>query len=202
MLTISVCTVHPYIHGLDNIHCVRYLTAIDSLRSTSPAVQKYHHATSCSVKVHPATSARNSRSIGEEPVPYGILTIRRPATLMKVSYTEQGIITFTDILQSHKTVVLVCCTSEWEPDTTWMKSRMLHNCCCWWSLMCSTNNTPLCTLSVVHGKDLVTISVMSVLHNSIILTPVLGSYKPSWSQFLCMFSMWSNVVCTLTCTYT
>ena len=116
MLTISVCTVHPYIHGLDNIHCVRYLTAVDSLYSTSSAVQKYHHVTSCSLKVHLATNARNSSSIGEEPVPYDRLpngiSIRRSATIEKVSSAEQGIITFTNVLQDHKTVVLVCCTSE------------------------------------------------------------------------------------------
>ena len=43
--------------------------------------------------------------------------MRRSATSSLVSHTEQGIITFTNLLQVHKTVVLVCCTSEWEPDT-------------------------------------------------------------------------------------
>ena len=63
------------------------------------------------VKVPLCTTARNSSSIGEEPVPYGA-SIRRSATSSLVSQAEQSIITFTNILQVHKTVVLVCSTSE------------------------------------------------------------------------------------------
>ena len=43
-------------------------------------------------------------SIGEEPVP----SIRRSATSSLVSFAEQGIITFTNVLQGYNTVVLVC----------------------------------------------------------------------------------------------
>ena len=43
--------------------------------------------------------------------------MRRSATSSLVSHTEQGSITFTNLLQGHKTVVLVYCTIEWEPDT-------------------------------------------------------------------------------------
>ena len=53
-------------------------------------------------------------SIGEEPVP----SIRRSKTSSLVSFAEQGIITFTNVLQGYNTVVLVCCTTEWEPDIT------------------------------------------------------------------------------------
>ena len=130
ILTISVCTVQPNIHGLDNIHCIRYLTAVDSIHSTFLVVQTYYHVTSCSVDVPLVT--RNSSSIGEKPVPHRDLyftSIRMPATITQVSHTQQGIITFTNALQGHMTVVLVCCTSVFKPDATWMKSRMLHNCC-------------------------------------------------------------------------
>ena len=74
--------------------------------------------TSGSVEIPLGTRTGNSSSIGEEPVPYGIPTIRRSTTSSLVSYAEQGIMTFTNVLQDHDTVVLVCCISEWEPDIT------------------------------------------------------------------------------------
>ena len=128
-LTSSI--VHANVYGLDNMLCIRYLTAVGSLLSTSSALQAYHHVTSGSVKVPAATTARNSSSIGKEPVPFGTppTIIKISATIMVVSYTEQGMITLTDVLQEHKTVVLVCFTLEFKPDATWMKSKMLHNCC-------------------------------------------------------------------------
>ena len=123
--------VHSNVYGLYNILCIRYLTAVDSLLSTSSALQAYRHVTSCSVKVPVVTTARNSSSIGEEPVPSDtpLTSIRISATIIVVSYAEQGITTFTDVLQEHKTVVLVCYTLEFKLDATWMKSKMLHNCC-------------------------------------------------------------------------
>ena len=89
---------------------------VDSFLSTSPPLQKYHTLTSCSVEVPPVTTGRNSTSIGELPVPQGRLpngiSIRRSATSNLVSQAEQGIISFTNVLQGHNTVVLVVCTSE------------------------------------------------------------------------------------------
>ena len=123
--------VHTNVYNLSNILCVRYLTAVGSLHSTSSALQVYHHVTSGSVKVPVVTTARNSSSVGEVPVPTGRppTSIRISATIMVVSYAEQGMTTFMDVLQEHKTVVLVCFTLEFKPDATWMKSKMLHNCC-------------------------------------------------------------------------
>ena len=115
--------VHSNVYGLGNIHCIRYLTAVDPFHSTTSAVQTYHHLISGSVEIPLVNWTRNSNSIGEEPVPYGrpiFTSIRRSAASSLVSYTEQGIITtFTNVLQDHDTVVLVCCTFEWEPDITW-----------------------------------------------------------------------------------
>ena len=87
--------------------------------------------TSCSVKVPVVTTARNSSSIGEEPVPSGTppTIIKISATITVVGYTEQGMTTLTDVLQEHKTIVLVCFTIEFKLDATWMKSKMLHNYC-------------------------------------------------------------------------
>ena len=42
-------------------------------------------------------------------------SIRRSATSSEVSHTEQSSIIFSNVFQGHKTVVLVCCTIEWEP---------------------------------------------------------------------------------------
>ena len=113
----SVCCVNSNGYCLGNTCCIRYRTTVDSSHSTSPAVQTYHTSTSASENIPPDTIARNSSSIGEEPVPYGI-TIRMSTTSRLVSYTEQDTITFTNVLQGHKTVVLVGCTSEPEPDVT------------------------------------------------------------------------------------
>ena len=116
--------VHANVYGLYNIHCIRYLTAVGSLHSTSSALQAYHHVASVSVKAPVVTTARNSSSIGEVPVPIGVplTSIRILATIMVVSYAEQGMITFSNVLQEHKTVVLVCFTFEFKLDATWMKS--------------------------------------------------------------------------------
>ena len=115
------CWVHSNVDVLENTLWIRYLTAVDPILSTSSAVQKYHHLTSGSVEIQWLTTAGNSSSIGEEPVPFGrpILTsIRWSATSSLVSYTVKGIIPFTNVLQGHTTVVLVCSTIEWEPDIT------------------------------------------------------------------------------------
>ena len=87
---------------------------VDSFLSTSSPLQTHYALTSCSVEVPPVTTDRNSTSIGEPPVPQGRLPngIRRSATSNLVSQEEQGIISFTNVLQGHKTVVLVCYTVE------------------------------------------------------------------------------------------
>ena len=128
LTSLSVCsTVHSNVYGLINIHWIRYLTAVDPILSTSPPLQTYHTLTSWSDEVPWVTRTGNSSSIGEEPVSYGKspsgISIRRSATSSLVSQAEQGIITFTNVLQGHKTVVLVCYTSEWEPDTFTKKKR-------------------------------------------------------------------------------
>ena len=46
----------------------RYMTAVNSICSTSPSMQKYAHLTSGSVEVPLVSTARNSSSIREEPV--------------------------------------------------------------------------------------------------------------------------------------
>ena len=108
----SACWVHSNVYGLGNIQWIRYLTVVDPFLSTSSAaVQRHRHMTSASVKT-PWTE--NSSSIGEEPVSWG----RRLATSSLVSHAEQGIVTFTNVLEGHDTEVLVCCISEWEPDIT------------------------------------------------------------------------------------
>ena len=117
----STCCVHSNVHGLANIHCIRYHTTVDSSHSTSPPVQKYHHPTSGSVELPWFNKTRNSSSIGEEPVSYGsspVTSIIKSATTRLVSQAEESMSTFINVLQGHKTVVLVSCTIEWEPDTT------------------------------------------------------------------------------------
>ena len=117
----SVSCVHSNVYGLCNIHWNRYLTAVDPLLSTSSTVQTYHHLTSGGVEIQHGTKvAGNSRSIGKVPVSQGkpIPSIRTYATSSKVSHTEQSSIIFTNVLQGQETVVLVCCTIEWEPDIT------------------------------------------------------------------------------------
>ena len=121
--------VHSNVYGLNETQSIRYLTAVYPFLSTSSVVQTYHHLTSGSVEI-PLLAwwifTVNFSSIGEEPVPHVMphsihITM---ATSSLVSYAKQGItITFTNVLQDHITVVLVCCISEWEPDITctWKK---------------------------------------------------------------------------------
>ena len=100
----SACCVHSKVYGLGDIHCIRYLTAVDSSHSTSPPVKNYCTPTSSPVEDPLGTTARNSSSIGEVPVPYGRphgINIRRSAASILVSQTEQGIITFTNVLQGY-----------------------------------------------------------------------------------------------------
>ena len=123
----SSCCVHSNVCDLENIHWIRYHTAVDPLHSTSYAVQTYPTLTSGSVETPLLINAGNFSSIWESPVS---TSIKRIATSSEVSYTEQGIIPFTNVLQGHTTVVLVCCTSEWEPDIT----------CTWWKCMSSWQN--------------------------------------------------------------
>ena len=88
---------------------------VDSLLSTSPPVQKYHTLTSGSVEFPLATRAGNPSPIGKVPAPKDsphFTSIRRSATITLISYAEQGIIIFINVLQSNNTVVLVDCTSE------------------------------------------------------------------------------------------
>ena len=116
------CCVHSNVYGLGNVHWIRYLAVVDPIRSTSSAMHTYHHLISGSVKIPLlTTTAGNSSSIGKVPVPSGrhIWTLRRPATISEVSPAEQGIINiYTNVLQGHDTVVMVCCISEREPDIT------------------------------------------------------------------------------------
>ena len=116
------CWVHSNVYVLGNIHWIRYLTAVDPILSTLSAIQSYHHLFSGSVEIRLLIIAGNSSSIGKVPVPFGgpiLISIRWFATSSLVSYTEKGIvIPFTNVLQGYTTVVLVCCTIEWEPDIT------------------------------------------------------------------------------------
>ena len=137
----SVCCVHSNIYHLDNIKCIRYLTVVYPILSTSHPLQKYHTLTSGSVKAPLHTNARNSSSIGEEPVPYhrSITIISTSATSNLVCQADQVITTFTNVLQDHNTVVLVCCTIEREVDITWTWGTQVQNLChldnmCTWSI--------------------------------------------------------------------
>ena len=88
---------------------------VDAILSTFFAVQSYNHLLSGSVEIPLVTIAGNSSSIGKEPVPIArpiFTSIRLVATSSLVSYTEQGIISFTNVFKGHTTVVLVCCTIE------------------------------------------------------------------------------------------
>ena len=116
----TACCVQSNVYGLGNIQWIRYLTAVDPLLSTSSTAQTYHHLTSGSIEIPLCITAENSSSIGKEPVlgRYVFTGIRRSATSSLVSFAEQGIMSFTNVLQSHITVVLVHCTIEWEPDIT------------------------------------------------------------------------------------
>ena len=94
-----------------------YLTTVDPIHSTSSAMHTYHHVTSGSVEIPLLTITDNSSFIGKEPVSWGRSTPNN-ATSSEISYTEQGITPFANVLQGHTTVVLVCCTFEWEPHIT------------------------------------------------------------------------------------
>ena len=116
----SVCVVHSNVYGLGNIHWIRYLTAVNPLLSTSPAIYTYHLVTPFSVHIPMATSSRYSTSIGKQPVANDRPTstsIRRSTTSSEVSHAEQCSIT-TNVLKDNETVVLVCCIIEWEPNIT------------------------------------------------------------------------------------
>ena len=114
ILLTSACCVHSNVYSLGNIYWISYLTAVDSILSTSSAVQTYHHLISGSVEIPLLITAGNSSSIGEEPV----TVARLFATSSLVSYTVKSIISFTNVLQGHTTVVLVCCTIKWKPEIT------------------------------------------------------------------------------------
>ena len=75
----------------------------------------YYHLTSVTVETPRYTLTGNSSFIGKEPAS----SIRSLATSSLVSSAEQGIIIFTNVLQDHVTVVLVCCISECDPDITY-----------------------------------------------------------------------------------
>ena len=114
--------VHSNEYGLDNICWIKYLTAVDPFNCNSSAVQTYQHLTCACVEIFKTV---NFTSIGKNPPPF----LRRLATRRLVSHAEQGIIPFSNILQGHTTVVLVCCISEWEPDITctWEVRRIMHS---------------------------------------------------------------------------
>ena len=117
------CCVHCNVCSLLITLFIKYLTVVDSIHTTSSPVQKYHHMISCSVEVPLATTARNSSSIGKEPVPLGFLhngiSIRRSTTRSIVSGTVQGItVIIINVLHSHNTVVIEYCTFECEPNFT------------------------------------------------------------------------------------
>ena len=72
----SVCCVHSNVYGLGDIHCIRYLTTVDSIHSNSSAMHMYYHLTSSGSEEVPQCASciisierRNSSSIREEPVP-------------------------------------------------------------------------------------------------------------------------------------
>ena len=131
----SACCVHSNVYGLGNIHWIKYLTVVDPLHSTSSAVQIYFHLTS--VPLLPFIG--NTSVIGKVPDPQGRPSdsIRTSATISEVSHTEQSITSLTNVLQGHTTVVLVCCTFEWEPDIpfTWEESDV--NVLCIQTLFCT-----------------------------------------------------------------
>ena len=119
ILLTSTCIVYSNVYALVN-SCIGYLTVVDSVHSTSPPDHTYHTRTSVSVEVPLLTTVRNSSTIGVVPVTQDTFTWRLSTwtACCIVSLTEQGsAITFTNVLQGYKTVVLVSCTSEWEPDT-------------------------------------------------------------------------------------
>ena len=107
----SLCCVHSNVYCLSDIHCIKYLTMVYSIHSTSPAL----HFPMYVVEIPPNNLAGNSSFIGEEPVPYDRTGTR--------SYAREAITIIANVLQSHKTVVLVGCTSEPAPGITCTKCQ-------------------------------------------------------------------------------
>ena len=145
----SAYWVHSNVYGLSKTKSIRYLTTVDPFLSTSSALQMYHHLTSGSVEIPLETWTGHFSSIGEEPVRYGIPiynNIRKSATTSLVSLAEQGIITFINLLQDHNAVVLVCCTSEWEPDITCTWEGRDTNVIMFMWYKCKANNKVCTTL--------------------------------------------------------
>ena len=130
----TACCVHSNVYGLINTCCIRYLTVIDSIHSTSPPVHIYHTLTSESVELPHLTHVDNPSSIRVVPVTQDTPTWNLGSSTAScvVSHTEQGSIkTFTNVLQVYEIVVLVCCTSKWEPGTLTYnsgKEGTLHVC--------------------------------------------------------------------------
>ena len=133
-----IVSVYTNVQSLVDIHCIRYLTAVNSIHSTSPPLQKYRHITSGSVEAPVATTARNSSSIRKVPVPYGT-RIRRSATNRFVSQAEQGSTTFTNMVQEYKT--MVCGYSTVQNKTTCgPKCTGLQLCRPMWHQVVSSSN--------------------------------------------------------------
>ena len=63
----SACVVHSNVYGLANFHCIRYLTTVDPIHSTSFTMHKHHHLTSASVEIPLSMWIGNSGSVGVEP---------------------------------------------------------------------------------------------------------------------------------------
>ena len=126
----GACCVHSNVYVLGDIHWIRYITSVDPSHSTSSTLQSYHHLPSGSVEI-PLNTGKSSL-IGKEPVAHdGSICITASATSTEVSCTEQCSTTFTNVLQGHETVVLVCCTIEWELDITCIWRWIL---CIYWKL--------------------------------------------------------------------
>ena len=85
---------------------------VDPIHSTSSAVQTYHHLTSVSEEICIVTRAEDSSFIGKKPARSHITSKGRVATRSLIGHAQQGISLFTNVLQGHKTVVLVGCTIE------------------------------------------------------------------------------------------
>ena len=120
-LTCAFC-VHSNVCALIITIFIRYNTVVNSILSTSPPLQKYHHMTSGSVEVPLDTTAGNSSSIGKVPVAQGSLlkriSVRTSTARSIVSHAAQGIITCTNVFSSHETVVIEYHTFECEPNLT------------------------------------------------------------------------------------
>ena len=118
----SYSLIHSYVYSLINTCCIGYFTAVNSINPAPPPVHTYHHFTSVSVEIPLYVCCiinnptGNSSSIGKEPVPYNR---RLYATSSLVSFAEQSINTlFTNVLQGHNTIVVVCFIFELEAHST------------------------------------------------------------------------------------